>query len=181
MTEHSASEPISSRSAVSRTQQKRAAKAIEELAEVLMGLPSSDIQGLPVKEDLKALIREGSIIRTHGARKRYLKFLAKNLRNLYGSSVDGLRDYLGARRKSRTLEIQTEKDLAALRDRLLSPDTFDAALEELTRRFPNSDLSGIKELGERNRRSPQHRYVHEMYRRLSSVRAHAMRQGSKAS
>ena len=150
----------------SRSQKRRDALAIEDLAGELMALSLSDLRGLPVQDALKDLLTQGAQLAAHGARKRHLKYVAKNLRSLSADELDALRDHMARRHGSRQAEIHREKYLSSLRDRLLYEETCEEALGELESQFPASDLRGIRELVSMNLKAPRRLYAREIYRIL---------------
>jgi len=163
----------------SRTRKKQDAQEIDELAGELMALSAEDIRALPVQEDLKLIIAEGHGITAYGARKRHRKYLARNLRGPFAELLEPLRAHMASRHGSRQAEVQREKYLSGLRDRLLLPDSCSRALEELAERFPDADLNGLRFLVQKNLKTPQRRYGREIYRLVVSIWQRNTRQAAR--
>ena len=66
---------------VSKSQLKREANEMVELAKKLLAMPESTLNGLPLQSDLRNEVDFARGIRSHGARKRQLMTVAKLLRN----------------------------------------------------------------------------------------------------
>ncbi|PIQ36595.1 MAG: hypothetical protein COW59_11680, partial [Lysobacterales bacterium CG17_big_fil_post_rev_8_21_14_2_50_64_11] len=64
----------------SRTQQRRAALSIFELAERLVALKPAELQTMPIPDAVREQIAQAQAIRTHIAHKRQVQFLAKTMR-----------------------------------------------------------------------------------------------------
>lgn len=66
---------------VSKSQLKREAQALLELAKNLISMPESRLNSLPLDEDLREAVSFARAIKAHGARKRQLMTVGKMLRN----------------------------------------------------------------------------------------------------
>ena len=66
----------------SRSQQRRAALDVLELGEQLVAMTAAQLGRLPIPEGLMPHIRDTQRITSHGARKRQVAFLAKQMRKL---------------------------------------------------------------------------------------------------
>ena len=67
--------------APSKSQRKRDAQALLDLARQLAALPGVRFDALSLPDELAEALREARALRPGGARKRQLKFVAKLLRN----------------------------------------------------------------------------------------------------
>ena len=67
---------------VSRSQLKRDAQAIKSLASDLLKLKTSELQHVPLDKTILLAIQEAQEIRSHGARRRQLQYIAKLLRRI---------------------------------------------------------------------------------------------------
>lgn len=155
----------------SRSRQRRDALEVLALGERLAALSDAQLARLPVPEALLPHVREARAITAHGARKRQLAFLAKQLRREDEEILDAIRDALDetgepARREAAALH-RTE----AWRDRLL--DDGDAALSELLDAHPGADRQRLRQLvrsalDERRRGRPPHAF-RELFRELRAL------------
>src|SRR3546814_12951910 len=80
----------------SRSQQRRDALDVLELAQRLVALPPAQLAKLPVPEDLHPHIADTRRITSHIARKRQMAFLAKQMRREDAEALDAIRDALDA-------------------------------------------------------------------------------------
>lgn len=75
----------------SRSEQKRAAQALLVLAERLVALPRARLRRAELPTDLHDEIERTRATRSHGARKRQMRFLAGLLRRLDDAELEPLR------------------------------------------------------------------------------------------
>ncbi|MBK6332421.1 MAG: DUF615 domain-containing protein [Thermomonas sp.] len=158
----------------SRSQQRREALDILELGERLVALTAAQLARLPVPDELLPHIRETQRITSHGARKRQLAFLAKQMRRQDDAALDAIRDALGKDGKAARRETAAMHRVEALRDSLLGDDG-DAAMTALLGEFAGADRQKLRQLvrnthEERKRNKPPHAF-RELYRELRELTA----------
>ena len=128
---------------VSRSQQRRDALAIFDLADQLANLSNSQLSALPLTDELREAVEDTRRIKSHVARKRQTQYLAKLLRR-DEESVEALRramehDKADARRETAALH-----RIEQWRERLI--DDGDAALGELIELCPTADRQRLRSL-----------------------------------
>ncbi|WP_266169374.1 ribosome biogenesis factor YjgA [Dyella subtropica] len=128
-----------------RTQQRRDALAVLELASQLVELPASRLAKLDLPDDVRREIDNTRKITAHIARKRQLGFLAKVMRRHETEVFDGVRAALGENRERQRQETAAMHRLEAMRDRLLA-DSDDSALSELIAKHPQIDRQHLRSL-----------------------------------
>jgi len=101
---------------LSRSEQKRRAKEFEKLAKELCGLPDTEIVKLPCDLALREDIKETRKLKA-GARKRQIKFIAKNLREIDAAPLFA---FLAKRQGSKLRDKQEFQMLERLRDDILN-------------------------------------------------------------
>ncbi len=102
---------------ISRTEQKRRFKQVEDVAQELTELTDKDLKKFPGDELVRAEIKTIRAL-SGGARKRQVKHLAKILRQ--GESMDAIYDFLSARKGS-LLKVKTQLHEAEhLRDAIIN-------------------------------------------------------------
>lgn len=74
---------------ISKSQLKREALATKSLAADLLELSQSQLQRLPLENDVLLAIQQAAKIRSHGARKRQLQYIAKLMRRSDTAAVAG--------------------------------------------------------------------------------------------
>ena len=158
----------------SRSQQRREALDILELGERLVALTAAQLARLPVPDELLPHIRETQRITSHGARKRQLAFLAKQMRRQDDAALDAIRDALGKDGEAARRETAAMHRVEALRDSLLGDDG-DAAMTALLGAFAGADRQKLRQLvrnthEERKRNKPPHAF-RELYRELRELTA----------
>ena len=159
----------------SRSANRRAALDVLELGEQLVALSAAQLARLPIPDEVMPHIRETQRITSHGARKRQLAFLAKQMRRQDDQALDAIRDALGKDGEAARRETAAMHRTEALRDTLLG-DEGDAAMTALLDHHPGADRQKLRQLvrnthEERKRNKPPHAY-RELFRELRELTAH---------
>lgn len=145
----------------SRSQRKRDAEAVLELAERLTTLPDSQLDKLPLPDHLRDAVRQTRRITAHVAAKRERHYLAKLMRREDDETLDLVRRALEHDRADARRETAALHRLEAWRDRLL--EEGDGALGELADAHPDLDRHHLRQLmrsarDERLHNKPPHSY-----------------------
>ena len=156
-----------------RTQQRRDALAVLELASQLVELPPSKLAKLELPDDVRREIENTRKISSHIARKRQLGFLAKVMRRHDSEAFDAVRAALGENKERQRQETAAMHRLEALRERLLGED--DSALSELIEKHPQIDRQHLRSLirqarSEREANKPPRAY-REIFQLLKDLAA----------
>ena len=159
----------------SRSQQRRAALDVLELGEQLVAMTAAQLGRLPIPEGLMPHIRDTQRITSHGARKRQVAFLAKQMRKLGEDVLDAIRDAMSKDGEAARRETAAMHRIEALRDALLGDDGDDA-MTELLAMHPDADRQHLRQLvrnahDERKRNKPPHAF-RELFRELKELLAH---------
>lgn len=155
----------------SRSQQRREALAIFDLAEVLVALTEGQLAPIPMPDDLRDKIRDARRITAPIARKRELQFLAKHMRREEDETIDAIRRALDHDREDARRDTAVLHQLEAWRERLLAEG--DSALAELLQAHPHPDRQHLRQLvrnakEERLKNKPPHAY-RELFRELRQL------------
>ena len=102
---------------LSRSEQKRRVKQLEELAEELAALPAAVLNELPAGEELRSQLKEAVGLKHDGARKRQIKHITKLLRE--EDSPEPLYQFLAGRKGNALLRKKRQHELEHLRDALI--------------------------------------------------------------
>lgn len=158
----------------SRSEQRRAALDVLELGEQLAAMTATQLGRLPIPEELLPHIRETQRITSHGARKRQLAYLAKQMRKLDDDELEAIRDAMSKDGEAARRETAALHRVEALRDALLGDDG-DAALTALLAAHPQADRQQLRQLlrnvrEERARNKPP-RAFRELFRVLRELLA----------
>jgi ribosome-associated protein len=128
----------------SRTQQRREALAIFELAERLVALKPAELEALPIPQPVREQIAQAQAIRTHIAHKRQVQFLAKTMRREDEETLAAIRAQIehskGASRQETAILHLAEN----WRERLLAEG--DEALAEWLQEYAHSDRQQLRQL-----------------------------------
>jgi ribosome-associated protein len=143
--------------APSRSEQRRAALDVLELGGKLAELSDAQLSKLPIPETLLPHILECRRITSHGAHKRQLQFLAKQMRREDDETLDAIRDALDEKGEAARRDVAAMHRVEAWRDRLISGG--DDALSAFLAEYPTTDRQHLRTLvrnatEERNRNKP---------------------------
>ena len=157
----------------SRSQQRREALAVFDLAEVLVALTDGQLAPIPMPDDLREMIRDSRRITAPIARKRQLQFLAKHMRRGEDETLNAIRRALDHDRDEARRDTAALHRVEAWRERLLNEG--DAALAELLQQHPHPDRQHLRQLArnakeERLKNKPLHAY-RELFRELRALLA----------
>ena len=157
----------------SRSQQRREALEVLELAERLLALGERELAAVPMPDALRDLVHDSRRITAQIARKRQLQFLAKNMRREDDDVIDAIRRTLQRDRDDARREAARLHRLEAWRERLL--EEGDEALAELIAQHPDADRQKLRQLVrnarlEREKQRPPHAF-RELFRELKTLMA----------
>lgn len=155
----------------SRSQRRREALDVLDLAGKMMDAPDGMVARLPMTADLADVLAASRRIRQHGARKRQMQFLAKQLRRLDDGELEALRAVFEVDQTQVRRETARLHRLEALRERLL--DGGDEALAELLADYPQADRNRLRQWQRQAARERQQtstpRAARELFRYLREL------------
>ena len=155
----------------SRSQQRREALEVLELARQLSELTPQQLSRLPVPDGLLPHIAETRRITSHVAHKRQLQYLAKQMRREDDATLEAIRDALDANGNAARVEAAMLHRAEAWRERLIADG--DTALGELLADYPQADRRHLRQLArneheEKLKNKPPHAY-RELFRELREL------------
>lgn len=166
---------------VSRSEQKRRIKQIEELADEMAGLPAAVIAGIPVNEEVRGLLRDAAGMKG-GARKRQVKYITKLLKN---EPLEEVYAFLSARKGFALQEKRELHELEFYRDSLINEvlalfeeaeeygeeineEQASPVAEEIAAKLPGIDPKDLTSLAWLYARTRNRKYSREIYRQMRS-------------
>ena len=166
----------------SRSQQRREALEVLELARQLSEMTPQQVARLPVPDNLIPHIDETRRITSHVAHKRQLQFLAKQMRREDDDTLEAIRDALDANGTAARVEAAQLHRAESWRDRLMADG--DAALAALLDEYPHADRQHLRQLArnahdERLKNKPPHAF-RELFRELRELFAQSEPAGDEA-
>ena len=155
----------------SRSEQRRTALDVLELGERLASLAPAQLAKLPVPDALLPHIAETRRMASHGARKRQLGFLAKQMRREDPEALDAIRDALEAGGEAARRETALLHRAEAARGQLL--EGGDEALSAFLEAHPGADRQRLRQLvrnalEERAKQKPPRAY-RELFREVRNL------------
>ncbi len=158
----------------SRSQRRREALAVLDIAQRLMDAGDAQLARLPLDEDLRALVRESRRVTQQIARKRQTQFLAKNLRREDDATLEAIRAALDHAKADSRRDTAALHRIETWRERLIADG--DTALAELLASHPQADRQHLRQLArnaqaERLHNKPPHAQ-RELFRALRELLDH---------
>lgn len=168
---HSDEIPENDYAGPSRSQERRDALAVLELAKRLVSLSDAQLAHLPLDADLRAEVLTARKVTQQIARKRAVQYLAKQMRKREDAELDTLRASLEHDRGLARRETAELHRLETWRERLI--EEGDDALSELLAAHPHADRQQLRQLArqarvERHENRPPHAF-RELFRLLREV------------
>mgnify|MGYP001053872773 CR=1 FL=1 len=167
---------------ISRSEQKRRMKILEEMVAEVCSLPAGVISQLPLSEEIRSLLGEAAALKG-GARNRHIKYVTKLLKD---EPVAEVYDFLSARKGAALQEKKAFHELEYLRDALLSEaiaqqreaeanredfgeDWHSRVVEEMGRALPRLDTRAMASLAWMYTRGRNPKYSREIFRQLRAA------------
>ncbi len=148
-----------------RSIKKRAAQAVEELAQRLAGLSDAELAKLPKDPDITKEIQLARNTRGGSSRKRQIKHLAGVLRG-HDEEREAIEIALNGQAVIQRQEVLAFHHLEELRDRLCAKESCEAALAEVRTTYPQLDLGKLARLAGSVQDHSDKRAAREIFRHL---------------
>ena len=126
---------------ISKSQRKRDAQELLELAKNLVAMPDARLKRMPMEQELRDEIEFARSIKAHGARKRQLMTVGKMLRQRDNQALLDAVDDVG--QKNRQMNARFHH-IETWRDRLLNGN--DQVLSELLEQVPDANAQILRQL-----------------------------------
>jgi len=130
----------------SKSERKRRSDDLQLLGEALIDLPDSELDALPLPEQLRDAVLLARKITAHGGLYRQKQYIGKLMRKL---DAEPIRAALDARRERERIEALRFRRNEQWRDRLLKEGA--SAIERLAAEVPGIDVAAVTDLVERAR------------------------------
>ena len=131
----------------SRTQNKNEARALQKLGEQLVELSPEQLDNIDVSDDLRNAVIVAGKIKSHGARRRQLKYIGTLMRDI---DPEPIRNALENIRLGDHQKIRAFKKVEKLRDELKQGNS--ALIEEILNNCPDAERQRLRQLA-RNARN----------------------------
>ena len=126
---------------ISKSQRKREAKALVDLAKNMISMPENRFKKLPLDEELRAEIEFARSIKSHGARKRQLMTVGKMLRRRDNEELLDAVNNIDQKNRQANARFH---HIEAWRDRLI--EGSDQVLSELLEQVPGDNVQTLRQL-----------------------------------
>ena len=136
----------------SKTDLKRESTELQKLAEQLLGLPVSTVNGLALSEKLQDALDAARRISDFEGRRRQMQFLGKLMRLADASTLQAVRAALHAQRGGSAAQAALLHQSEQWRDRLIADD---ASLAQWLGHHPDEDAQQLRALIRQARKDAQ--------------------------
>jgi ribosome-associated protein len=167
---------------ISRSEQKRRMKMLEELVAELCTLPAGVIRQLPLADEVRELLAEAAVMKG-GTRNRQIKYVTRLLKD---EPAEQVYDFLARRKGAVLQEKKAFHELEYLRDALLSEaiacrqeaeahqkafgeDWQSRVVEEITLALPRVDGRAMTSLAWMYAQGRNPKYSREIFRQLRAA------------
>lgn len=147
--------------APSKSQRKRDAHAIKDLGETLVELDANQLSKFNLPEFIVDVINETRRIKKHGARKRQLMYLAKQLRQI---DTEPLQQQLALLQRPHQEDVALLHQIERWRDRLLQEGQ--ETLTDFINQYPQADVQQLRQLLRNSQKESQQQAAPKSARQL---------------
>ena len=130
----------------SKSERKRRSDDLQSLGEALIDLPDSELDALPLPEQLRDAVLLARKITAHGGLYRQKQYIGKLMRKI---DAEPIRAALDAKRERERVEALRFRRIEQWRDRLLKEGAV--AIERLAAEAPGIDVATVTDLVARAR------------------------------
>ena len=124
----------------SKSQRKRDSDSLQALGEALIELPQSELDALPLPDNLRDAVELAKRITAHGGLYRQKQYIGKLMRKIDAAPIQ---QALEAKRQQHRAAVLRFKRLESWRERLLSEP---GALPDFLQEYPQADHRHIERL-----------------------------------
>ena len=125
----------------SKSQRKRDVTALQDLGEELLKLNSSQLEQIPLQEDVRNAIEEALKMNAHGALRRQKQYIGKLMRHVDAGPIQTALDAIKEHGHTSTARF---RELERWRDRLLAEG--DPAISVFMETYPQADRARLRTL-----------------------------------
>lgn len=126
---------------ISKSQRKREAQELVNLAKEMISMPENRFKKLPLDEDLRAELQFARSIKSHGARKRQLMTVGKMLRQRDNEELLDAVNNIDLKNRQANARFH---HIEAWRERLI--EGSDVVLSELLKQASNANVQTLRQL-----------------------------------
>lgn len=126
---------------ISKSQRKRDAQKLVDLAKNMIGMPENVFKKLPLDEELRSEVEFARSIKSHGARKRQLLTVGKMLRQRDNEELLDAVNNVDQKNRQANARFHL---IESWRDRLI--EGSDQVLSELLERVPGANVQTLRQL-----------------------------------
>ncbi|MCB1810887.1 MAG: DUF615 domain-containing protein [Candidatus Competibacteraceae bacterium] len=131
----------------SKSQLKREALAVRDLGVELVKLTATQLEKIPLPDDIRAAVEQAQRIKAHGGRRRQLQYIGKLLRQL---DTEPIATALTDLQSGAVIAKRELHWLEQTRDALIAGE--DGALDGIFDRYPQAERQHLRRLIEKARR-----------------------------
>lgn len=125
----------------SRTHRKNEMLALQDLGKTLTKLTASQLDKIPISDDMKAIIRTYNTLKTNESKRRHMQYIGKKMRTVDAEAVKKAVENV---QRDNAVQVEKFHDVEAWREQLILEG--DVGLQKLLELYPNLDRQQARQL-----------------------------------
>ncbi len=125
----------------SRTHRKNEMLALQDLGKTLTKLTATQLDKIPISEDMKAIIRTYNTLKTNESKRRHMQYIGKKMRTVDAEAVKKAVENV---QRDNAVQVEKFHDVEAWREQLILEG--DVGLQKLLELYPNLDRQQARQL-----------------------------------
>ena len=125
----------------SKSQRKREMLALQELGKILTTFTDTQLNKIPISEDLKAILRVMRTLKTHESKRRHMQYIGKKMRAVDAEAVKKAIENI---QMGNAVKVNQFHEVEVWRDRLITEG--DDALQVFFQAHPDADRQHLRQL-----------------------------------
>lgn len=125
----------------SRTHRKNEMLALQDLGKTLTKLTATQLDKIPISDDMKAIIRTYNTLKTNESKRRHMQYIGKKMRTVDAEAVKKAVENV---QRDNAVQVEKFHDVEAWREQLILEG--DVGLQKLLELYPNLDRQQARQL-----------------------------------
>lgn len=125
----------------SRTHRKKEMLELQDLGKTLTTLTESQLDKIPISDEMKAIIRTYGTLKTNESRRRHMQYIGKKMRSV---DAEAVRKAVENVQRDNAMQVNKFHDVEAWREQLILEG--DEGLQKLLTQYPDIDRQHVRQL-----------------------------------
>lgn len=125
----------------SRTHRKNEMLALQDLGKTLTRLTETQLDKMPISDDMKAIIRTYNTLKTNESKRRHMQYIGKMMRTI---DAEAVKKSIEIVQRDNAVQVDKFHDVEAWREQLILEG--DDGLQKLMTQYPDIDRQQVRQL-----------------------------------